>query len=272
MSERTRTDPAVESQVLLKSARRCCLCFHVNQDFDVKLGQIAHLDHDPSNGSEANLAYLCMEHHSLYDSRTSQHKNFTFREVVAARDALYAYVQQVKGGTQPKTSPASLQSGGVNFGIGTNVNVYGDVVGGHQAAGVQTQKLHERGEELYGMIDKWLNGLADNYLNLSFVMQGKLTYNQYMDIMIKKGEAPYDFSRIELLIDLDFPALRIDYDNVIEARTALNRIATAHKHAYSDGDIDGTKFLQSYVAAQKSIEALGSTLKKRLVQIIQSEF
>ena len=86
---RTRINPATEAAVLLKSARRCCLCCHLRQDFTEKHGQIAHLDKNPANGAEENLAYLCLEHHSLYDSTTSQHKNYTFDEVTAARARLY---------------------------------------------------------------------------------------------------------------------------------------------------------------------------------------
>src|SRR5437016_5360849 len=92
MPDRRRVPSDTETAVLAKSARRCCLCFHLRHDFNEKLGQIAHLDHDPSNSSEDNLAFLCMEHHSLYDSRTSQHKNYTINEAKIGRDKLYAEV------------------------------------------------------------------------------------------------------------------------------------------------------------------------------------
>ncbi len=85
--------PAVETRVLTRSARRCCLCFHLKRDFAEKDGQIAHLDHNPANGAEDNLAFLCLSHHSLYDSRTSQHKNYTLLEVKEARKALHERVQ-----------------------------------------------------------------------------------------------------------------------------------------------------------------------------------
>ncbi len=58
-----------------------------------KRGQIAHLDHNPANFVEANLAWLCLEHHSEFDSRTSQHKNYTVAEVKKARDDLYVAIQ-----------------------------------------------------------------------------------------------------------------------------------------------------------------------------------
>jgi hypothetical protein len=59
-----------------------------------KLGQIAHLDKDPSNAAEDNLAFMCLVHHALYDSRTSQHKNYTIQEAKAARNKLYEAVRQ----------------------------------------------------------------------------------------------------------------------------------------------------------------------------------
>src|SRR5215470_20307572 len=37
----------IETKVLSLSARRCCLCFTLNNDLTEKLGQLAHLDRDP---------------------------------------------------------------------------------------------------------------------------------------------------------------------------------------------------------------------------------
>jgi hypothetical protein len=89
---RKRTLPDVETAVLAKSARRCALCFYLNGDLAEKLGQIAHLDSNRSNAAEDNLAFMCLPHHSLFDSTTSQHKNYTIPEVKAARAKLYELV------------------------------------------------------------------------------------------------------------------------------------------------------------------------------------
>src|SRR6266567_8992503 len=67
--------------VLIKSARRCCLCFGLNGDFSEKKGQIAHLDHNAANNSECNLVFLCLEHHDAFDSSTSQSKGITREEI-----------------------------------------------------------------------------------------------------------------------------------------------------------------------------------------------
>jgi HEAT repeat protein len=88
MAARKQLPSRTETAILTKSKRRCCLCFHLNQDYGEKLGQVAHLDGNPENDIEDNLAYLCFDHHSLFDSTTRQHKNYTTTEVKAAREDL----------------------------------------------------------------------------------------------------------------------------------------------------------------------------------------
>ncbi len=102
--DRKKTPQDTETAVLIKSGRRCALCFGLSHDLSEKRGQIAHLDQDPSNYAEDNLAYLCIDHHSLYDSRTSQHKNYTIHEVKAMRQSLHDAIRE--GQHRPQhTSP-----------------------------------------------------------------------------------------------------------------------------------------------------------------------
>jgi hypothetical protein len=82
---------SAETLVLLRSRRRCCVCFGLNQDSSEKKGQIAHLDHDRTNTDLINLVFLCLEHHDQYDSRTSQSKSLQIEEVRTFRDELYQY-------------------------------------------------------------------------------------------------------------------------------------------------------------------------------------
>ncbi len=81
-----------EAELLFKSGRRCCLCYGLHLDFDVKRGQIAHINRDSSNSQMDNLAFLCLEHHDLYDSKTSQSKGFSETELRQYRNMLYEYV------------------------------------------------------------------------------------------------------------------------------------------------------------------------------------
>lgn len=79
----------VLTSVLVRSRRRCCLCFGLNRDLSPKSGQIAHLNQKRDDNREDNLVFLCLEHHDTYDSRTSQSKGLTLGEVRAYRNELY---------------------------------------------------------------------------------------------------------------------------------------------------------------------------------------
>jgi hypothetical protein len=94
--KRKKTPAETETDVLLKSVRRCTMCFHLSGDLTEKHGQIAHLDQDRSNFDEDNLAFMCLVQHTLFDSRTSQHKNYTMKEVKAARSRLHEAILQNK--------------------------------------------------------------------------------------------------------------------------------------------------------------------------------
>lgn len=78
-----------QKSVLLKSRRRCCLCFWLTGRDEVLKGQIAHLDGNPENNAEENLAFLCFDHHDEYDGTTSTAKGLRENEVRHWRDELY---------------------------------------------------------------------------------------------------------------------------------------------------------------------------------------
>ena len=79
--------------MLIKSARRCVLCFHLHGRLTEKAGRVAHLDRDRTNTAEDNLAWMCFHHHDKYDSKSSQRKNYTRAEVKEARLRLYAAIE-----------------------------------------------------------------------------------------------------------------------------------------------------------------------------------
>lgn len=101
-----QTDTVTE--VLLRSRRRCCLCFGLDGNFEQKQGQVAHLDQNRNNNSPGNLAFLCLVHHDAYDSRTSQSKGFTIEEARAYREALYGHIQTLV--SQKQVSPPAPYS------------------------------------------------------------------------------------------------------------------------------------------------------------------
>lgn len=76
--------------VLQRCRRRCCLCFGLRGDLGVKNGQLAHLDRNPANSTQENLAFLCQECHTNYDQKSNRVLGFTPGEVLFYRSRLYA--------------------------------------------------------------------------------------------------------------------------------------------------------------------------------------
>jgi hypothetical protein len=66
------------------------LCVFLDDQKEVCKGQVAHLNHDPSDSRFENLVWLCFNHHDEYDGKTSQSKGLTPDEVRAYRERLYA--------------------------------------------------------------------------------------------------------------------------------------------------------------------------------------
>ncbi len=81
----------IEASVLVRSRRRCCICYGLNRDLGIKKGQIAHIDQNRGNNKPENLVFLCINHHDEYDSRTSQSKGIQRKELESYRTELDEY-------------------------------------------------------------------------------------------------------------------------------------------------------------------------------------
>ena len=89
---RKRMPTESETNALVESRRRCCLCFALERKTEMNAGQIAHLDGNSSNHSPTNLAFLCLKHHDEYDSSTSQSQGFKIQEVKAYKQELLEWL------------------------------------------------------------------------------------------------------------------------------------------------------------------------------------
>lgn len=85
-----RITTEIEQRILLKSKRRCALCFYDEGKDEPQIGHIAHLDRNPQHNGEDNLVFLCMQHHALLDSDTQSR----ISEIKAARHKLYEAMDQ----------------------------------------------------------------------------------------------------------------------------------------------------------------------------------
>ena len=87
-------------------------------DTALKEGQIAHVDRNAENAAEDNAAWLCLDHHSKYDSRSQQAKSYTPEELKAYRARLYEYMTSSLADTPspwPDAGPSPTGGTGVSL-------------------------------------------------------------------------------------------------------------------------------------------------------------
>jgi len=94
VSKRKHINSQVQAEILLNSRRRCCLCFGLERDFNLKKGQIAHIDKNNSNPKIENLVFLCFNHHDEYDSQTSQSKGISYKELENYKIELQKHISE----------------------------------------------------------------------------------------------------------------------------------------------------------------------------------
>lgn len=94
MTRRKAIPQVTITDILYASARRCIYCFGLNQNLEVKDGQIAHLDRNPSNNKFQNLAWMCQPHHNDYDTKRRQTKDYNIDEALKYREELYALIER----------------------------------------------------------------------------------------------------------------------------------------------------------------------------------
>lgn len=201
MAQRKK-NPKTDEDVLKKSRRRCCLCFGLNYDSMKKRGQIAHLDHDPANSNPENLAFLCLDHHDEYDSKTSQSKSIQINEVKAYRDDLYQYIESGKLCDSEIPEKPEKKNGYNEIysylsclynDIGLFVKQYYDSENSHNNQ--VSKALHERTKEFVPLLAKY-------ELSLSKELYAEIT--TFFDLLL-------------------------DYKNRVEGAVSINRDETAYK-------------------------------------------
>lgn len=124
-----------EARVLTASARRCALCYGLHGDLGRKQGQIAHIDRDPSNSVESNLAFLCFDHHDEFDTRTSQAKGVTMRELAGYKAELEQAIANKEHHRAAGSEAAQQDGQGGEGGGGDAVGRNSLVVGGRGGRG-----------------------------------------------------------------------------------------------------------------------------------------
>ncbi len=91
---RAKLTTSVVERAIVKSKRRCALCFGLETDLTTKEVQIAHVNRDSSDNSFDNLATLCLHHHNQYDTVPRQTKAILPKELKNYRNKLYDVLEK----------------------------------------------------------------------------------------------------------------------------------------------------------------------------------
>ena len=121
-------------------------------------------------------------------------------------------------------------------------------------------------EELYIISNKYLDTLFTYYLPYRSVMEGKITFNEALDITIA-SKVDYDLHRIRMLINMYFPELKSKFNQIIDIRDKLNLIVSGYKEQYKTGDFDGSKWLQKFQPLYKQITELVDKFDENIVEL-----
>jgi hypothetical protein len=127
--------------------------------------------------------------------------------------------------------------------------------------------LHrEKLEELYVLAVKYIKLLGSHCLPYVRVMEGKLDYNQALDLTIESGnkETP-DFDRLQMLIDVYFPKLCESFKQILDVRRKMNEIMALHKAEYEQGCLDGRKFIKPMLATLDLLDKAGERFKNEII-------
>ncbi len=111
-----------------------------------------------------------------------------------------------------------------------------------------------RREDLYIECRQYFGDVVSYFLPYRAVMEGRLTFNQALDMTIKRDSPrERDPHHVFMLVDFYFPEFKEELQEIVGTRDRLNKIVHGFKQQYRNGDTDGTEWLKRF---QPDFEAL----------------
>ncbi len=126
----------------------------------------------------------------------------------------------------------------------------------------------DRLEELYVLSNKYLGTLVSHYLPFRMVMKGEITFNQALDMTIENcSRNDYEPHRVTMLINMYFPEIKPEFDQLMEIRGKLNSIIDGYKEQYKLGDTDGSRWLEVFQPLLDRLGKLADGFDKNVVKL-----
>jgi hypothetical protein len=138
----------------------------------------------------------------------------------------------------------------------------------HERKKRNEELLRDRLEELYVLSNKFLDRLVSRYVPYRAVMMGQISYDQALDIALEHGsKRDFEPHRVTMLIDLYFPSIKPDFQEILTIRDKLNNIVESHKEQYKTGDTDGSKWLTLFQPLFEELAKKANSFNKAITNV-----
>lgn len=129
----------------------------------------------------------------------------------------------------------------------------------------------EKGEQVYSLLKKWRDFNTEWFGHCCLVMEDKIDYNQFLDLVIKSHK---DFDsqvdKIDFNIAVHFPELKADWDECVKLVWATSAIENNFKNDYKIGVHTGQPHLQELRTAMMGAHGQLEITLDKLVEATRS--
>ncbi|MBU0737574.1 MAG: hypothetical protein KJ981_19970 [Alphaproteobacteria bacterium] len=126
-------------------------------------------------------------------------------------------------------------------------------------------------EDLYINFSEWANFVISSHFSLYSVMDGKISYNDHLDMLLKsKDDVKHNHHRMEYLLKAYYPHLVVEYAEVRAALEGVNNIIFEHKKHAASGH-SGRQFRDLLLAADDVFDKRCEALKEKLVEELKRQ-
>lgn len=129
------------------------------------------------------------------------------------------------------------------------------------------QRIEERRislvEEIYLLFEKWELNFSQIYLHHLSCYRGKLTFRQVLDLVKEQKDfEPGSFQKLSMLMNVHFPRLAADYEEVDQARAEIVKYMGDPERIQPD--------IKKFVDAQENFEAVCGQFKRKISALVRS--
>ncbi len=146
----------------------------------------------------------------------------------------------------------------------------------HVLVGVRERRglLRQKAEDLYVSIEALENSWAINIIALKRCVEGAIDYNEYLDAVIRNGEASDGAlnKRVEMLTRIYFPTAITNLTTMRNCLDLVNRMTAMHKAAYLEGRDDAVSWAEHFDPLIKATTAAFQDYKSTVVRCAQASF